>query len=176
MKLTGIAVWAHTSKPKAARTHEGKTYPAIYAIDIFIEQKEARKMKKEGFNVKKVTQDIKGIEGAIGKYTLTIKKNAYYEGNPNKPPIVVDSQLKPYTGLIGNGSKVSVVFAAKEWTGFGTTGIAAGLRKIQVIDLVEYDADEDLEEFGEVEGFAPAKVVAAVVNSATTDVDDDLDF
>lgn len=174
MKLTGIVSWAHVTKPKPASKHKGGIIPSVYAVDMILEKEAAKKLKKEGFNVKQIKDDIKGIEDAVGKYKLTIKKPAEYEGNPTTPPTVVDAQLKPFTGLIGNGSKLTVVFATKEWEGFGTTGTAAKLRKVQVLDLVPYESDEDLEDFESVDGFSSGESSKEV--KIESDDEDDLDF
>ncbi len=171
MKLTGIISWAHLAKPKPATKVKGNTIPSVYSVDMILERDIAKKLKKEGFNVKQIKKDIPGIEDSAGKYSLTIKKPAEYDGDPTTPPTVVDAQLKPFKGLIGNGSTLTVVFATKEWEGFGTTGMAAKLRKVQVLDLVEYE--EDLEDFESVDGFSGSESKSIKDES---DDEDDLGF
>lgn len=188
MKLTGIAAWAFLTKPKPASKYKGKPIPASYAVNLLLDVQTAKKLHKEGFNVKKVKEEIPGIPDAEGQYYLTIKKPADHKGTPTTPPEIVDAQLNPFSGLIGNGSKITVVFAAKEWEmELGqtvATGIAAKLRKVQVLDLVEYggkEEEEDLEEFAKEEGFIAAETSSEKVKKDLDEVfgddsDDDLAF
>lgn len=182
MKLTGIASWAFLTKPKASTKFKNGIIPSMYTVNLMLDVKTAKKLKAEGFNVKKNTVEIPGIENAVGKPYLQIKKGAEYEGKPTKPPEVFDSKLQPFTGLIGNGSKISVIFAAREWESMGQTGTAASLRKVQVLELVEYGSDEDLESFEEEDGgfVTSASSAKATATSAKEesfdDEDDDLAF
>lgn len=185
MKLTGIAAWAFLTKPKPATKTKKGIIDSMYTVNLILDVKTAKKLKADGFNIKRIQKEVPGIDNAVGKPFIQIKKPAEYDGTPTTPPEVVDSQLKPFTGLIGNGSKISVVFAAKEWEGFGTTGIAAKLRKAQILDLVSYIEDEDLEEFEVTQGFVSEDAVAISATAEVKEVaddgdifdgDDDLDF
>ena len=174
MKLTGIASWAFLSKPKPAGVYDGRPIPSVYTVNLIIGDKTAKKLTDEGFNVKEITKEIKGIKGALGKHSLQIKKQAEYKGDPTAPPTVVDAQLKPFSGLVGNGSKITVVFATNPWTMGRDKGIAAKLRKVQILDLVPYESDEDLEEFESVKGFSGSESSKEV--KVESDDEDDLDF
>ena len=45
--------------------------------------------------------------------------------------------------LVGNGSKVNVLYTTYEWKYKGCSGVSADLKKIQVVDLVPYQGDAD---------------------------------
>ena len=172
MLIEGIAAWAFLSKPKpAGKTKDGKTIPSVYTINVILEPDVAKELKSQGLNVKKIEQDIKGIDGAIGKGILQIKKPAEYDGTATEPPVVVDAKKNPFSGIVGNGSKVKVVFATKEWESFGTKGVAAKLRKVQILDLVPYEA-EDLEDFDEEDGFTATSTAASTANSSDGELED----
>ena len=172
MKVSGIASWAFLTKAKPAFKTKGSTIPSTYTVDLILDIKTAKALKAEGLNVKRVTKEISGIEDAIGKPYLTIKKPAEFDGIPTSPPEVVDSKLNPFNGIIGNGSKISVVFATKAWEGFGTTGVAAKLRKVQVLDLVTYAGKEELEDFSTEDGFVATEKKEDDIPSYTTNADD----
>lgn len=179
MMLTGIAIWAYLTRPKPESKYKSKIIPACYTLDLIIDMKIAKKLKAEGYNIKKIKEtDNEAMQDYIGKPFINIKKRAEYEGKDLAPPELVDSKKKPFNGIVGNGSKVNVVFAAKEWEDDRDNNkikIAAKLRKVQVLDLVSH---ESLEEFEEEEGFI---AVAAVGSSKSDDVfadddDDDIMF
>lgn len=159
MKVSGISAYAFLREPSKEKKLDNGIIPSQYSINLILDIKTAKLLKAEGLNVKKVKKEIPGIEGAVGKHFLMIKKAATYKDIPTSPIDVVDSELQPFKGLVGNGSKVNVVFAAKEWEAFGTSGVAAKLRKVQIIDLVEYSPKEDLEEFEKEDGFLAGKSV-----------------
>jgi hypothetical protein len=45
--------------------------------------------------------------------------------------------------LVGNGSKVNVLYTTYEWKYKGRSGVSADLKKVQVVDLVPYQGDAD---------------------------------
>lgn len=177
MKLSGIAAWAFVQSPKKEHTtKKGQIIPSVYTLDLILDVKTAKELKAKGFKVKKIEKEIKGIPDAVGKPFLQIKKPAMYEGIPTDPPEVVNGKLQPMTKLIGNGSEVNVIFAAREWEAFGQKGVSAKLRKVQVIKLVEYAGAEDLEEFEEIEGFEEEEKPKVKKKSDEFDELDDIDF
>lgn len=184
MKIQGKAAWAYLNKPKeegivkSKKTGKpnGKKIQPKYTILLVLEPKLGNKLLKAGYNVKKAKEDISGIEGSKGKPTLEISTNAFFENEPMPKPEVVDSKVEPFTGRVGNGSTVNVVFFSYEYEDDdGNTKYAAKLRKVQILDLVSYD---NLESFEEEEGFESTTKVSAVAgtDSFEDESDDDLDF
>jgi len=177
MILSGIALWPYLNRPKPASKYKKKIIPSSYTLDLILDIKTAKKLKAKGFNIKKVKEtDNELMQDYIGKPFVNISKRAEYEGKDLEGPEVVDAKRKPFNGIVGNGSKVNVVFAAKEWEDDRDDGkikIAAKLRKVQVIDLVSY---ESLEEFEDEDGFEATNSSTKSSESLDDIDDDDLDF
>ena len=70
----------------------------------------------------------------------------------NTPVRVVDAQKNPIpeTTLIGNGSKVNVLFDTYDYDVAGNKGVGSALKAVQVIDLVSYK--EELGDLPKVKG------------------------
>lgn len=171
--VTGVAAWAHISKPSKESTIEYKgrksTIPSRYSIDVFLSDDSAAKLKKAGFAVKNAKADVSGIPNSAGKPFLQVKKPAEYKsGDATQPPICVDSQLDEYKGLIGNGSKVVVKFKAVEYEIMGREGISARLEAVQVTELVSYSASGGTEGFEKVKGGFKASDAPVVEEEAPT--------
>ena len=45
--------------------------------------------------------------------------------------------------LVGNGSKVNVLYTTYEWKYAGKEGVSADLKKVQVVELIPYQGDAD---------------------------------
>lgn len=180
MKVTGKAAWSYLTKPKPAGSFDGVPIPSMYTLNVIMDKAEAQRLMKEskeiqepGLNIKKVEKDIPGIENAIGMYSLQIKKYAQYEGTDLPAPHLVDSQKNAIDVIVGNGSTVNVLFAAKGYKKGANKGVTAKLRAVQVIDLVEYEPDGlSLDELEEVDGFVSTGVASAATTAAA--IDDDL--
>jgi len=186
MKVTGKAAWSFLSKPKPAGvTKDGIPIPSMYTLNVVFDKatatalmKESKELQSNGLNIKKVDKEIPGIEGSEGMYFLQIKKIAEYEGKPVPAPNLVDSKKQPIDVIVGNGSTVNVLFAAKPYKKGNNAGVTAKLHTVQVIDLVEYNPDGlSLDELDEVDGFVASSASTATA-SASSDIDelDDLDL
>jgi hypothetical protein len=87
---------------------------------------------------------------------LTLRSNAVSKAGDNlDPPKVVDALKKPLPRgvLVGNGSTVKVVYDPFEWTYKNKAGVSAGLRIVQVIELVKFEGGSGLDDLEEEEGF-----------------------
>jgi len=70
-------------------------------------------------------------------------------GGVNRPPSLVDSDLKPmFNTLIGNGSKVNVRFDTYDWEFGGKAGTGADLVGVQVTELVPYGTNSAASDTG----------------------------
>ena len=149
--VTGIAQWASLAKPNDLSEK--------YQIDVcHLSEADVKQLEKQGVtNVHEETSraDDKEPRG----YYITMRSNAISKaGKVLAPPDVVDAKKKPLPrGVwVGNGSKVNVVYDTFDWTYKKKAGISAGLRIVQVIELVEYVAPDDssgLDDLEEEEGF-----------------------
>lgn len=192
MKVTGIATWAHIQAPSKELTFEKKgkktTIPSRYSIDVILSKEDAKELHSKGYNVKKVKNEIPGLPDSVGQPFINIKKAATYkDGAPVKPPKCVDAKKRDFTGLIGNGSTVNVIFDEVPYELMGKEGISCRLKAVQVLKLVSIERD-GLDELDEEEGFeapkdsssAPKKDVEEITSSDDALLDglddDDLDF
>ena len=55
----------------------------------------------------------------------------------------MDAEKKPIDKIVGNGSKVKVMYKSYDWNFKGKKGKGLDLQAVQVLDLVEYTPDED---------------------------------
>ena len=149
--VTGIAQWASLAKPNDLSEK--------YQIDVcHLSEADVNQLEKQGVtNVHEETSRADDKEPR-GNY-ITMRSNAVSKtGKILPPPDVVDAKKKPLPRgvLVGNGSKVNVVYDTFDWTYKKKAGISAGLRIVQVIELVEYIAPDDssgLDDLEEEEGF-----------------------
>lgn len=136
MKTTGTAMWAFTKNPDSK-------FEPCWRINVLLSDEEANKLKELGLKIKRNDDGI---------FEFRLKRNVERKKGTGKndPPKVVDAQLNPFDGLIGNGSKVNVKFGLYSWEFKGKKGISADLQAVQVLDLVPYVSSESEEEEFEV--------------------------
>ena len=60
-------------------------------------------------------------------------------------PRLVDSAKNPIDVLVGNGSKVKVLYKPFDWKFAGKSGTSLDLQAVQVLDLVEYRSEDGAE-------------------------------
>ncbi len=146
--VTGIAQWASLSKPNDM---SGK-----FQIDVCnLSDEGVAQLEKQGVtNVHLETKRDDDYEPR-GHY-ITMRSNAVSKAGDNlDPPKVVDAKKQPLPRgvLVGNGSLVKVVYDPFEWTFKQKTGVSAGLRIVQVIELVKFEGGSGLDDLEEEEGF-----------------------
>ena len=127
--LKGTAYWIHTVKPNKRFNSDG-----VYTIDVCnLDETNIKKAKEDGLLIKNKNDSRENY--------VTIKRNVRNKnGNLNKVPVVVDKHKNhaPET-LIGNGSKVSVMYNPYSWEFAGKKGVSADFVAVQVIKLVLYN-------------------------------------
>ena len=128
--ISGKAFWASVVSPNT-------TFEPVWSIDVTLDAENKAIVEADGLKVKN-----KGDER--GDF-VTIKRKVQGKTRENNPPVVVDAQKRPFPeGVkIGNGSVVNVQYKPYEWTWKGNSGIGADLSKIQVIELEEYQDNDD---------------------------------
>lgn len=95
------------------------------------------------------------------------------DGNPNVIQ-VVDSDKKNLAGVkIGNGSTIKLLVYAMPYDQGANTGVSLRLKKVQVIDLVEYGDDFGVEDGYKGDG---ASSTSDAPKAPTAPVDDEEDF
>ena len=136
----GAAKWAHVQEPKAAFDDKGEPK---YMIDVCFDAADPAwkewagavmaKVRSEKLKVSPIKEEKNEADEPTGRYFVTFKTGAKYK------PDVCDKYGKPFTGLIGNGSKVRIAYIENQYKGFGG-GLNFYLNAIQVLELVEYQA------------------------------------
>ena len=152
--VKGKAYWASVQQPNT-------TYEPEWAIDILVDDNNRAAFEADGV-------PIKNKDDERGDFVHIRQRVARRDGTQNDAPAVVDAQKQPFTGLIGNGSVVNVMYTPFAWEMNGKSGVSPLLKKVQVVDLVEYKAGED---FDVEDGFT-----AAQAPSANEEMNDEVPF
>lgn len=152
--VKGKAYWASVQQPNT-------TYEPEWAIDILVDDSNRAAFEADGV-------PIKNKDDERGDFVHIRQRVARRDGTQNEAPSVVDAQKQPFTGLIGNGSVVNVMYTPFAWEMNGKSGVSPLLKKVQVVDLVEYKAGED---FDVEDGFT-----AIEAPSANEELNDEVPF
>ena len=131
--ISGMAYWASVINPNTKFDADG-----VWTIDVGnLDDLNKKKAQKDGLTVKN--------KGDEKEDFVTIKRKVRNnKGNLNRQPNVVDANKRLVTEtMIGNGSKVNVLYEPFEWNFGGKTGVSADLRAVQVTELVPYSTEED---------------------------------
>jgi|TARA_R100000152_G_C6733685_1_gene158087 hypothetical protein len=141
--ISGISYWAKVHKPAV----DDYNPDGIYSIDVAVDSKTEAQLKKLGLGKR-----IKNKEDDRGNFIQIKRKVKKRDGSMNTPVRVVDAQKNPIpeTTLIGNGSKVNVLFDTYDYDVAGNKGVGSALKAVQVIDLVSYK--EELGDLPKVKG------------------------
>jgi len=131
--IAGTAYWASVITPNTKFDADG-----VWTIDVGnLDDLNKKKAQKDGLTVKN--------KGDEKEDFVTIKRKVRNaKGSLNRQPNVVDANKRLVTEtMIGNGSKVNVLYEPFEWNFGGKTGVSADLRAVQVTELVPYSTEED---------------------------------
>ena len=151
--ISGTAYWASVITPNTKFDADG-----VWTIDVGnLDDLNKKKAQKDGLTVKN--------KGDEKEDFVTIKRKVRHaKGSLNRQPNVVDANKRLVTEtMIGNGSKVNVLYEPFEWNFGGKTGVSADLRAVQVTELVPYSTEED-------------DAFAVVPNGFTSDEAEDIPF
>ena len=131
--MSGTAYWASVIAPNTKFDADGG-----WTIDVGnLDDLNKKKAQKDGLTIKN-----KGDEKE--DFVTFKRKVRNAKGNLNRQPNVVDANKRLITEtMIGNGSKVNVLYEPFEWNFGGKTGVSADLRAVQVTELVPYTTEED---------------------------------
>ena len=131
--IAGTAYWASVITPNTKFDADG-----VWTIDVGnLDDLNKKKAQKDGLTIKN--------KGDEKEDFVTIKRKVRNaKGSLNRQPNVVDANKRLITEtMIGNGSKVNVLYEPFEWNFGGKTGVSADLRAVQVTELVPYSTEED---------------------------------
>ena len=132
--VEGKAYWASITRPN-------EKFEPMWRLDLAVDDATASEFQKEGFTIGETTVNDETIKNII-KFKRKVSKA---NGDRNQQPQLVDAEKKPLDKIVGNGSKVKVMYKSYDWNYKGKTGKGLDLQAVQVLDLVEYTPKEDFE-------------------------------
>jgi len=132
--VEGTAYWASITRPN-------EKFEPMWRIDLSVDDATASEFQKQGFQVGETIVNDETIKNII-KFKRKVSKA---NGDKNQQPQLVDADKKPIDKIIGNGSKVKVMYKSYDWNYKGKTGKGLDLQAVQVLDLVEYTPKESFE-------------------------------
>jgi len=130
--VEGTAYWASITRPN-------EKFEPMWRIDLAVDDATASEFQKQGFSIGETVINDETIKNII-KFKRKVSK---VNGDKNQQPQLVDSEKKPLDKIVGNGSKVKVMYKSYDWNYKGKTGKGLDLQAVQVLDLVEYTPNED---------------------------------
>jgi hypothetical protein len=133
-QIEGTAYWASLTRPN-------EKFEPMWRIDLAVDDNTATDLAKEGITLGETVIDGNTIKNVI-KFKRKVSKA---NGDKNQPPSIVDGQKQPLDKIVGNGSKVVVMYKSYDWTYKGKTGKGLDLQAVQVKNLVEYTPKEDFD-------------------------------
>lgn len=166
--IQGEAQWASVTKPNTK-------FEPVWTIDVIVDKEQANKLMEQCRSLVETKNDklpsVK-LDEEAGGYRVKIKQRCKsMNGEDMTPPKIIDNDGQPFTGNIGNGSKVKVLFSIARTAYRNQYYISLYLRAVRVVELVPYEADLEEEEFFKTEE-APSKKG----NIDDTPFDDDINF
>lgn len=156
--IQGTAYWASITQPNTK-------FEPTWCIDVANLDAKAKKiLKADG-----LADKIKNLGDDRGDFIKITQKVEKRNGDIFEPPKVVDGMKRPFTDLVGNGSKVAVKYLVREWEYAGKSGTTADLKAVQVLEHIAYGDGEDFDivessvggDIDEVEDFDDLPMTAA---------------
>lgn len=137
MIVEGTGYWASIKTPNT-------TFEPKYTINLVIEQSVADDFASRGHTIKQMN------EGPA----LVIKRNVNGpNGMVRNAPRLIDANKQDINLAVGNGSKVRVQCSEYDWEWKGNSGKGLDLQAVQIVELVEYRAEDGSEFFDDNEEF-----------------------
>ena len=133
--LEGTAYWAFVTTPNTK-------YDPVYSVNLVVDNETASDFEDRGFTIKQMEE---------GPAIIIKRKVNGPKGMVRDAPKLIGRNLEPLTVNVGNGSKVKVKYKEWESTWNGRNFKGLDFIKMQVIDLVEYQSDDDDDELTAIE-------------------------
>ena len=131
--IEGTAYWASLTRPN-------EKFEPMWRLDLAVDDKTAEDLKGQGITVGETVIDEQTISNIVRFKRKVSKAN----GDKNTQPTLVDANKEPLDKIVGNGSKVNVMYKSYPWNFKGKTGIGLDLQAVKVLDLVEYIPQEEI--------------------------------
>ncbi len=133
--LEGTAYWAFVTTPNTK-------YDPVYSVNLVVDNETASDFEDRGFTIKQMEE---------GPAIIIKRKVNGPKGMVRDAPKLIGRNLEPLTVNVGNGSRVKVKYKEWESTWNGRNFKGLDFIKMQVIDLVEYQSDDDDDELTAIE-------------------------
>ena len=133
--LEGTAYWAFVTTPNTK-------FDPVYSVNLVVDNETASDFEDRGFTVKQMEE---------GPAIIIKRKVNGPKGMVRDAPKLIGRNLEPLTVNVGNGSRVKVKYKEWESTWNGRNFKGLDFIKMQVIDLVEYQSDDDDDELTAIE-------------------------
>ena len=137
MIIDGTAYWASIKTPNT-------TFEPVFTVNLVVSQDVADDFASKGHTVKQMDE---------GPALIIKRKVNGPNGMVRNAPRLLDQNKQDVNLAGGNGSKVRVQCNEYEWEYAGKEGNSLDLQAVQIIDLVEYKAEDGSEFFDEGEEF-----------------------
>ena len=127
--VEGLAYWASVTTPNTK-------FEPVYSVNLLVDDDIAKEFAKKGHKIKQMDE---------GPSIVIKRKVNGPNGMVRTAPRLLDAEKNEVNYSVGNGSKVRVQF--NEYQGENKYGPYTGLdlQAVQVIDLVEYRAEDGAE-------------------------------
>ena len=137
MIVNGTAYWASIKTPNT-------TFEPMYTVNLVVDQAIADDFAGRGHTVKQMDE---------GPALVIKRKVNGPNGMVRNAPRLIDQNKQDINLAVGNGSQVRVQCSEYDWDWKGKTGKSLDLQAVQVIELVEYKAEDGSEFFDDNEEF-----------------------
>jgi len=137
MIVEGTAYWASIKTPNT-------TFEPMYTINLVVDQETADDFASRGHSVKQMDE---------GPALVIKRKVNGPNGMVRSAPRLLDQNKQEINLAVGNGSKVRVQCNEYAWEYAGKAGKSLDLQAVQIVDLVEYKAEDGSEFFDGNEEF-----------------------
>ena len=137
MIVNGTAYWASIKTPNT-------TFEPMYTVNLVVDQAIADDFAGRGHTVKQMEE---------GPALVIKRKVNGPNGMVRNAPRLIDQNKQDINLAVGNGSQVRVQCSEYDWDWKGKTGKSLDLQAVQVIELIEYKAEDGSEFFDDNEEF-----------------------
>ena len=137
MIVEGTAYWASIKTPNT-------TFEPVYTVNLVVDQTVADDFASRGHTVKQMNE---------GTALIVKRKVNGPNGMIRNAPRLIDQNKQDINLAVGNGSQVRVQCSEYEWEYAGKSGKSLDLQAVQVVELVEYKAEDGSEFFDDNEEF-----------------------
>lgn len=152
----GIAVYPWLNKPDTKFDADG-----VYSVKLVFDKAATKKVSDvvkplmNGGKHNPIKPEVDDQGGKTGNYVVNFKMKAHVKTKGgdefDQKPVLVDSNGNRMLAVIGGGSKLQVAYEAVPYDAMGG-GVSLRMKKVRVLDLVEYQPESDKTDWGEEKG------------------------